>query len=357
MDRARDGGESLQPAFIKNNIAIALASNDIFVPYMATMIYSTIANGNRENNYDFIILHSDISFSNKQRLLEMVELFDNVSLRIVDVTSYIEGYDFFVGNKENFTKESYYRLLIPELMCEYQKVLYLDGDMIALADVAELYEIDLEDYLLASSRDLCGMITYYNPLADLRSYRDKVLSLREPDSYFIAGMLLINVREFQKLYSTEYLLKFATSREWRQHDQDVLNVLCEGRIKLVSASWDVMIPEFKDYLPKKLRAELEESLANVKIIHFGGGRKPWLCLDTPFGEYFWRYAAQTPYMEEILRRRLESSSSLYSARGAMEREFREGKVGARYILKYMHAWLSYKIRRGGTKQRGKEYRL
>ena len=340
--------EIMGPAVEKNNIAIAFAANDAFVPYMAAMICSIIANGNADNNYDFVVLQSDIAPNSQQKLYEMVKPHENVSLRIIDVAAYIEGYHFFVGNKENFTKETYYRLLIPELMGGYQKVLYLDGDMVALADVAELYETDLNGYLLASSRDLCGMITYYNPLTDLRRYRDKVLALKEPDNYFIAGMLLFNIPAFQELYSTEYLLEFATSREWRQHDQDVLNVLCAGRTKLVSASWDVMVPEFKEYLPQKLRMELEKSITNPKIIHYGGGMKPWLCIDAPFGEYFWRYAAQTPYMEEIIRKRLELDRGVYSVRNAMEQEFRQGKAGARYILKYIRAWLAYKMKGDGT---------
>lgn len=336
--------EKLWPAFEKNNIAVAFAANDVFVPYMATMIYSIIATGSKDNNYDFVVLESGISTQNQQKLHEMAEPFENVSLRCVDVTEYIEGYTFFVGNKENFTKESYYRLLLPELMGEYEKVLYLDGDMVALTDVAELYRTELGDKLLASSRDLCGMIAYYNPLVDLKKYRDKELGIKEPDNYFIAGMLLFNIPAFRKQYSTEYLLRFATSRDWRQHDQDVLNVLCQGRTKLVSAAWDVMAPEFNEYLPKELKAELEESLANPKILHFGGDMKPWLCMDAPFGEHFWRYAAQTPYIQEIIRRRLELDRGVYSVRGAMEQEFRQGKTGARYILKYIRAWLAYKLK-------------
>lgn len=336
--------EKLRPAFEKNNITVAFAANDAFVPYMATMMYSVMVNGSKSNNYDFVVLQSDIGPQNQQKLHGMTEPFENVSLRIVDVTEQIEGYIFFVGNKENFTKESYYRLLIPELMEEYEKVLYLDGDMVALSDVAELYQTELGDCLLASSRDFCGMVEYYNPLTDLKKYRDEVLELKEPDDYFIAGMLLLNIPELRKLYSTEYLLKFATQRDWRQHDQDVLNVLCQGRTKLVSASWDVMVPEFREHLPKELRGELEESIAAPRIIHFGGDMKPWLCMDAPFGEYFWRYAAQTPYIQEIIRRRIELDRGVYSVRGAMEREFRQGKAGARYILKYIKAWLAYKLK-------------
>lgn len=345
MDEVKSLKEKLLPAFEKNNIPIAFASNDAFVPYMAAMIYSIIANGSRKNNYDFVVLQSDIGWENQRKLHEMTAPFENVSLRIADVTEYIKGYNFFVGNKDNFSKEAYYRLLIPELMEGYRKVLYLDGDMVALTDVAELYQTDVEGYLLASSRDLCGMIAYYNPLTDLRKYRDNTLGLKEPDNYFIDGMLLINIPEFRKRYSTKELLEFAASRDWRQHDQDVLNVLCEGRTKLVSAAWDVMVPEFNEYLPKELRAELEESIEHVKIIHFGGYRKPWLCLDAPFSEYFWRYAAQTPYILEIIRRQIGADRGAYSARSAMEQEFRQGKAGARYILKYIRAWLAYKLKR------------
>lgn len=336
--------EILQPAFTKNNIAIAFAANDAFVPYMATTICSVILNGSRSNNYDIVVLQSDIGPQNQHRLLEMTAPFKNVSLRIIDVTVYIQGYAFFVGNKENFSKESYYRLLIPELMSGYQKVLYLDGDMVVLTDVAELYQTDVEGYLLASSRDLCGMIDYYNPLTDMRKYRDQVLKLKEPDNYFIAGMLLINIPAFQKKYSTEYLLEFAVSKNWRQHDQDVLNVLCESRTKLVSASWDVMIPEFNAYLPERLRTELEDSIKDIKILHYGGDRKPWFCIDAPLGEYFWKYAAQTPYIQEIIQRQLGSNRGGCSMRNAMEQEFRQGRAGARYILKYMRAWMACKLK-------------
>ena len=38
------------PAFEKNNIAIAFAANDFFVPYMATMIYSVVVNGMEEKD-------------------------------------------------------------------------------------------------------------------------------------------------------------------------------------------------------------------------------------------------------------------------------------------------------------------
>lgn len=52
MDEVKNLSATLQPAFAERNIAIAFAADDAFVPYMATMVCSIIANGSRENNYD-----------------------------------------------------------------------------------------------------------------------------------------------------------------------------------------------------------------------------------------------------------------------------------------------------------------
>jgi len=335
--------ERISPAFSQRNIPIAFAANDFFVPYLSVMIYSIMVHGAAENNYDFVILSRDVSEENKRLLMEMTSPFQNVSLRTVDVTGYVSDYSFFVGNKENFSEESYYRLLIPEVMREYEKVLYFDGDMAALTDVAELYETELGEALLASSRDMCGLMSYYNALDDRKKYRDTVLKLKQPDDYFIAGMLIFNIPAFRAAYTTEELLRFAVSRDWLQHDQDVLNVLCQGRTKLVPAAWDVVDPEVRQYLPPPLKRELEESLKAPKIIHFGGALKPWLFLDAPYSDVFWKYAAQTPYIREIIRRRIQLDRGADSARGAMEEEFRQGKAGARYILRFIRAWLECKL--------------
>lgn len=334
-----------QPAFAENNVPVVFAANDQFVPYMATMMYSVMVHANPQCNYDFLVLHTDISPKNDAMLHAMLGAFPNVSLRLIDVSAYTSSFSFYTANREDFSEEAYYRLLIPEVMEGYDKVLYLDGDMVALADVAELYQTDLGENLVASSRDLCGLMSYYNPLEDRRKYRDAVLKLKNPNDYFITGMLLFNVPAFRAAYPHDYLLEFAASRDWLQHDQDVLNVLCEGRTKLVSASWDVIKPELYQRMPAEYRRELDDSIEHPKIVHFGGAMKPWVSLDAPFGELFWRYAAQTPYIQEIIRRRIYLDKPPFSVRGAMEEEFREGKVGARYIVRFLRAWLSYKLGR------------
>ncbi len=47
----------------------------------------------------------------------------------------IDQYTFYI--RGHFSKETYYRLVLPELLPNYDKVLYLDSEMIAMDDVAK----------------------------------------------------------------------------------------------------------------------------------------------------------------------------------------------------------------------------
>lgn len=61
----------------------------------------------------------------------------NFSIRYLDPTPYIQGCSFYI--RGHFSIETYFRLVLPELLPGYQKILYLDSDMVVQGDVAELY--------------------------------------------------------------------------------------------------------------------------------------------------------------------------------------------------------------------------
>lgn len=302
-----DKREDIKPAFDSNNIAVGLAANDYFVPYMATMLESIIENSSDCNNYDIIIFTGDIREVNRKILRNMIKNHNNFSIRFIDPTYLIDGYTFFI--RGHFTVETYYRLVLPELLQNYEKILYLDSDMVTEADVAELYHEDVEGYLLAACRDAdtAGLYNGYEP--EKKKYTDEVLKLKKPYEYFQAGTLLMNLDEFRKTYSTKEILEFAASEEWQLLDQDILNKLCEGRVKYVDMSWNVMV----DYMgirinriirlaPQWLNKLYMKSRQHQRIIHFAGPEKPWLHPEMDMGKIFWKYARNTPYYEDMLFR-------------------------------------------------------
>lgn len=330
--------------------AIVFSANEYFCPYMTVMIQSVIDHASEQNNYDILILNRDITKETQNIIASLAAGQENISIRFVDVRPYVSEYDFFIGGKDDFTAEAYFRLLIPYVLDDsYHKALYLDGDMLAVTDIYPLVQVDIEHYLLASTRDYNGLAVYYDhDEKKRRKYRDDILKLSAPDDYFISGMLLLNLNLFREKYSMQSLLKFATSRDWLQHDQDVLNVLCDGGLALLlDEAWDVMMPYKPELLPDYIRKKMEDAFQNPKIIHYGGFEKPWKNNLHYRTRDFWETAIRTPFYYRIIDRTLERCSQ-YGPENIKDTaldSFSEGKIGFKYILQYIMAWIQYKCRR------------
>jgi lipopolysaccharide biosynthesis glycosyltransferase len=285
-------------------IPIVFSANNYYVPYTAVSIQSIMEHGDKKNDYHFYILHKDISGEFIDLLRKQVSPSSNCSIDFIDVSTYISDYNFFVSRE--ITVEAYFRLLIPYILTDYDKVIYLDGDTICLIDICELYKIELNANLLSAVRDV-GVSWYYSP--DRSKHTDAyqvLLHLKKPEDYFNSGMLVLDTNLFRKTYTLKHLCDFAASREFQVHDQDVLNTLCEGKVLLLSFSWNFMKTDgYAAYLPENLKKQYIEARTNPKIIHF----KPWTYGNyspyLPFSEYFWKYAAQTPFYDLIISRMKE----------------------------------------------------
>lgn len=295
------------PAFDTNNVAIAVAANDYFIPYCATFLKSMAEHSDSDKNYDILLLSQDVSDINVKNVKKMLSAWKNISLRVLDPSVLIDQYTFHIEG--HFSKETYYRLVLPELLPNYDKVLYLDSDMIAMDDVAKIYDENIDGYLLAACHDADTAGLYNGYRKDKKDYTDKILKLKEPYQYFQAGVLLLNLEEFRKRYTTKQILDFAVSEKWQLLDQDILNKLCEGAVKYIDMSWNVMVDfagirinQIIALAPRWLNEMYQEAKKNPKIIHYAGPQKPWFEPEMDFGMQFWECARGTAYYEAMLGR-------------------------------------------------------
>ena len=340
------------PAFAENNVAIAVAANDYFIPYCATFLKSVAEHGNSKKNYDILLLSQDVSDANVKKMEKLLSAWENVSLRVIDPSVLIDQYTFHI--RGHFSKETYYRLVLPELLPNYDKVLYLDSDMIAMDDVAKIYDENVDGYLLAACHDADTAGLYNGYEKDKKRYTDKVLKLKEPYQYFQAGVLLLNLKEFRKRYTTKQILDFAVSENWQLLDQDILNKLCEGAVKYIDMSWNVMvdfagvrISQIIALAPRWLNEMYQEARKNPKIIHYAGPQKPWFEPEMDLGMQFWECARGTSYYEIMLSRMSERHSRLGAANaGRKHKNIIAGGVqcvldhGIIYTLSYLPERLS-----------------
>ena len=300
----------LKPAFIKNNIPVIFSADDNYAPYLGVTVHSLVSNASNRNNYDIIILEKDMSEINKNLILTNKQ--KNISIRFMNISHLLEGHKFHINTY--FSEETYYRLFIPTVFQNYTKVIYLDCDIIILSDIANLYKINLDEKLLAATYNISTYVQqkYNKPVKGIFwfTYLKEILNLKNPENYFQAGVLVFNVSEMRRQNIQEKALKLVESFEPVLVDQDILNSICQERVKYFSQQWNLhnhFSIQYKNTdslleLPNTLQEDYLVAKRNANIIHYAGKEKPW---SHPYLEYsylWWKYARQTPFYEEIIYR-------------------------------------------------------
>jgi lipopolysaccharide biosynthesis glycosyltransferase len=191
-----------------------------------------------------------------------------------------------------FTGAMWYRVFLPDLLPEVDRVLYLDVDTIAADSLLPLWEMDLSGHYLAA-------VT--NVLMPQHRDRPAALGLTGPEVYFNSGVLLMNLDEMRANGCTVALLEYArrmgSSIEWP--DQDALNVVL-GRQRLpLHPRWNSMNSLRFPWSTDVFGAEaVREARARPAIRHFEGpdDNKPWHYMCTQdHAELYFLHRRATPW--------------------------------------------------------------
>ena len=288
-------------------VPVVLAADDAYVPMLATTVRSMLMNASRGRRYDVVVLERDIAPANKALLREMVSETPGTSLRFCDAQRLVEGYGLTTNNP-HIGVETYYRFLVQDLLPFYDKVLYLDSDLVVCGDVAELFDTDLAGAALAAALDVdfCGNVGYRD--GKRRRYAREVLGLADPYGYFQAGVLLLNTAALRSLHSVDEWLRLAGDERLMYNDQDLLNKECQGRVAYLGQVWNVMcdfagrVERVFSYAPAEIFRDYQRGRACPKVVHYAGAEKPWGTIGGDFFELWWRYARETPFYEALLAR-------------------------------------------------------
>lgn len=292
--------EKIFPAFYENNVPICFSINDKYAPIFSVALKSILDNSNEKLNYDIVVLTTGINAENQMNLFSMIKNHKNFSLRFINVGASVYGYNFFIESAKGNTKyssEIYFRILVPTLMPDYDYVLFLDADILATTDISEIFNNNFDGFLVGAVRDYEGIAACYNSNLERAKYRINELGIKNFEDYFISGVLILNIKMFNSLFSGDELIKMAISKNWIQFDQDLLNYICKDKVKILDARWDFVEDIYGDYqkMPNKLFSEYLSSEKNPKLIHFVGNRKPWKNRVSKYSDLFWKLAEKTPY--------------------------------------------------------------
>lgn len=267
---------------ISREIPIFFAVDNGYCPFLAVAIQSLIDNASPENKYLIKVLNTDVSMENKKKISKYER--ENVDIEFVDLNYYIQKVKDKLYTRDYYSKTTYFRLFLPNLYPQYDKVLYLDSDIVILDDIAKLYNTDMGDNLVAAAPD---DVIQFNEVFQV--YVEKVVGVADYRRYFNAGILLMNLDEMRKFkFQEKFLFLLGRITFAVAQDQDYLNRMCKGRVKLIDRVWNRM-----PIADPKIKTE------NVKLVHYNLAFKPWHFEDILYKEFFWMYAQETEYFDMI----------------------------------------------------------
>jgi lipopolysaccharide biosynthesis glycosyltransferase len=249
------------------NVPIVFSFDDNLVMPAGVCITSLLVNSDQDVFYDIFVLHNiSLSESSKQYLSQLYIEFKTFKITYIDVGElFIDGYEV-----RGISIAAYYRLLIPEFIPQYDKILYSDVDVIFKEGLFDIYS-----NVVFENEYLAGVKAVFVEQLECK-YILKINCI--PYKYINSGFLIFNsklmrendvVNKFKSLVGKKYLYQ----------DQDIINIVCKDKIKYLPPRYTFSQGAYKYFTNfkklEKLFSEKELSEAyEFGIVHYNGV-KPW----------------------------------------------------------------------------------
>lgn len=303
----------IEPVFDSHNYrTIVFAPDNNYCKYFSAALQSLIDNSKNFEDYDIIVFETDISERNKDMLQRMLP--PNFSLRFFDITECINQKlgQLKLQIREYWSVSMYYRIFIPMIMQKYKRVLYCDSDVVTSGPLKEFFEIDFED------KEILAVIDTVSPVVDLFKERyehlKNELQLSNPQNYFNSGIIMFNIEQIDLQNYMENLHRVLEVKTLLFPDQDILNMIFEGKVKLVSCRWNyqygvtIFNKNYENIIYGDYKKDFLQARKYPVIIHYTSSRKPWHSPKEEWADRFWFYARKSPFYEEILYNHIKSRS-------------------------------------------------
>ena len=264
------------------HIPIVIAFTDNYFVPAATCLSSILKNSDSKYKFEIICLLTEELSEDLQVLLYKLAP-ERMIFRFINLEGALEG----VYVDQRYTIAASYRLLLPKILREYDKIIYTDCDVIIRQDLGQLYEdISLNDNYIAA--------VFEAPLDHQIPYLCEIGC--EPGYYFNSGFLVMNLEIMRSDNLSEKLVEGLKVPYLQFPDQDVLNIHCKGRVLGLAPIYNgirtYFLPQFKESFLIRYSTEQWRAVQDQGTVHYTGG-KPWNEMTVKF-ELWWKYYFELP---------------------------------------------------------------
>lgn len=268
------------------HVAFNIDSN--YVRHCAVTMVSLFEN-NKEETITVHILANDLNERNKKILIGLAENYENKVCFYTPDAELLKGLTIRKFSKR-ISMATYYRCILAEILPnDIDRLLYLDCDIVILGSIKSYWLTPLDGIGVAAVEDIgCK-----------EEGRYEILKYPMEDSYFNAGVLMINLKYWREHHvgsaCIEYYHKYPERILF--NDQDLLNSILHKDKVLVNLYWNVQDGFYRN--PKQMNQEwiekFGEVLKNPIILHYTN-RKPWdYDSQHPLRNEYFKYLDMTPW--------------------------------------------------------------
>ena len=298
-------GDIIEETNKKNQIHIALAFDSNFIYPPLVLMTSILENNNKDKN--LVVLH-----------LLLPEDFDVTKMNIIEtlrnkyevkINYYFIPNIFNVYQKWGETYTIYYKMLLPMMFPDLDRIIYLDSDVLVFKDLLEMYNLPFNDnYVLGyPSHDA----KYIDKLAD------------NVKAYVNGGVLMFNIKKLRKENKDIELIQYTFDKnEYLSFlEQCAMNVVFLPKVGILPLKYGVLLYDIDVYdnkLKSRIRVkidrdELKNAIEDPAIIHFSlCTPKVWYTNSKNFygrdyickryHDLFYYYAQKTEFYSEIRKK-------------------------------------------------------
>lgn len=260
-------------------IDIVLATDENFAKWCATTIISVLKNKSEDDEPVFHILGNDLSIKTKERLTSLGENINVIDVDQTDFLPYKEVAKFW-------TITTLFRIKSASILKNLDKAIYLDCDIIVKGSLADFYNTNIDDFLLAGREDFDSENSKKN------------LGMSKTATYINAGSILMNLKKWREENAEEKMFNYLKDNvdKLRFMDQDLINYVFQDQIKVVDKKFNYLVPN--GFQTKEFKLKWQKDLQDAVVLHFVGW-KPWeIYYENVFRDTFWTYWQMTPWHKE-----------------------------------------------------------
>lgn len=297
---------------IRGTVRIACACDDAYAPHLAALVAS-LAESRGPERIEVTLLAGPALADATIDELERFSVTVGIELNPVRMPEAALAKVATLPPFGSYSPVVWYRLFLPELLPERERVLYLDTDTLALQSLEPLYSHDL---------DGCVLGAVASPMSQKSVAHCRLIGMGPAEDYFNSGVLLMDLVRMRESGFTEAVLSAAaTAPALTFADQDALNLACREHWLRLHPKWNALSHLWLPHGAVGARApaspysdlQLEAAARSPALVHFEGPVfvKPWFFRSIhPHREIYRAMRQRTPWPLSQLEGHTRSAAML-----------------------------------------------